>query len=77
MNMIVLPKNKKKKEIIMSIQVCLIPLQGKWWKEKLFLPNQGSNIVYLNVENMIVMPNHKKNGDYYENASLTHLMDKL
>ena len=32
---------------------------------------QNINIMYPNVENMIVVPNHKKIGDYYENPSLT------
>ena len=33
--------------------------------------------MYPIVENMIVAPNHKKNGDYYENRSLTHFTDQL
>ena len=31
-------------------------LQGKWWKEKLFLQIQSFNIMYPNGQNMIVMP---------------------
>ena len=31
-------------------------LYGKWWKEKLFLPNQSINIVYPIEVNMIVVP---------------------
>ena len=33
--------------------------------------------MYPNAVNMIVVPNNKKNGDHYENPSLTHLMDNL
>ena len=33
--------------------------------------------MYNNEENMVVMPNHEQNGDYYENPSLPHLMDEL
>ena len=46
-------------------------------KKKLFLQNQSINIMYLNVENMVVVSNHKKNGDYYENASLTYFTNEL
>ena len=38
--------------------------------EKLF-------IMYLNEEKQFVMPNHKKNREYYENPSLLHLRDEL
>ena len=37
---------------------------------------QNINIVYTNVENMIAVPNHKKNADYYKNLSLTHFTDE-
>ena len=47
----------KRMEIIKSIQVCPISrwtlIIRKWWKEKLFLPNQSINIVYPNEMNMI------------------------
>ena len=46
-------------------------------KKKLYLQIHGINIMYPNVENMIVMPSQKKNVDYYENPSLAHLKDKL
>ena len=36
-------------------------------ERKLFLPNQNVNIVYPNEVNVIVVPNSKNNGDYYEN----------
>ena len=50
-------------------------LQGKWWKEKLFLQTQSMNIMYHNVENMIVVPINK-NGDYYEYLCLSHFMNE-
>ena len=46
-------------------------------ERKAFLANQSANIVYPNEENMIAVPNHKKNEDYYENLGLSYLMDEL
>ena len=46
-------------------------------ERKAALQIQSINIVYPNVENMIAVPNHKKNRGYYEDPSLTDLMDKL
>ena len=45
-------------------------------KRKVFLPKQHINIIYPNKENVIVVPNREKNGDYYENLSLSHSMDE-
>ena len=33
--------------------------------------------MYPKEENMIVVPNHKINEDYYKNPSLSQLMDEL
>ena len=33
--------------------------------------------MYATKENVFMVDNHKKHGDYYENPSLSHLMDKL
>ena len=52
-------------------------LKGKQRNKKLFLQIQSINIMYHNIENMIVEPNDEKIIVYYENVSLTHLMDKL
>ena len=52
-------------------------LQGKCWNEKLFMQIQSINTMYHNMENMAVVPNDKKNADYYQNPSLTHLTNKL
>ena len=46
-------------------------------EKKLLLPNQIINILYPNVENMVVVPNHKRTGNYYENPGLSHFTDKL
>ena len=59
-NMIVVPITKRK-DIIMSVQVCLIsPINFDYkendGKKKLFFQIQSINIVYSNVENMIVVP---------------------
>ena len=44
---------------------------GIWQKEKLFLWNQSINIRYLNEQNVFIVPNHKRNGDYDENPYLS------
>ena len=67
-------------EIIKSIEVCIISWMNFNYKENglnFFFQIQSINIMYPNVENMIVAPYHKKNGDYYENPSLTHFTDEL
>ena len=46
-------------------------------KRKAFIDNKSTIIMYTNEENMVVMPNHENNGDYYENPSLPYLMDEL
>ena len=38
---------------------------------------QSINIIYLNMENMIIMHNNKNKGDYYKNPGLTHFKDEL
>ena len=66
-NIIVMPITKTM-EIIMSIQVCIISRMNFDYKEnggkKAFLQIQCINIMYPNVENMIAVPNNKKNEDY-------------
>ena len=44
---------------------------------KAFRENQSINMLYHNEENVFIAPNHQENGDYYENPSLSHLMDEL
>ena len=65
----------------MSIQVWLISWISFDYKEngrkKAFLQIQCNNIVYPNMEDIIVVCNHKRNGDYYENLSLSHFIDEL
>ena len=39
--------------------------------------NKSINIMYINDENLFMVPNHKKNKDYYANPFLSYLMDKL
>ena len=46
-------------------------------KDKLLLLTQSVNVVYCKVQSKTKVPNYKKNGDYYENPSLTHFTDKL
>ena len=46
-------------------------------ERKAFLASPGHHIMYPIVENMIVVPNQKKNGDYLENPILTHFIDEL
>ena len=80
-NMIVVP-NHERKEIIVRINVYLIPCmdfdnEEIGGKKKLFLLNQSINIVYLNKENVVTVPNHKQNRDYYKNSSLSHFMHEF
>ena len=49
----------------------------KMVERKAFLGNQRINIMYLDVDNMFIVANHKKNGHYYECPSLSHLTDEL
>ena len=62
-NMIVMPTIERT-EITISIQVCLISRMNfdytKKGGQKVFLANPKINIVYPNVENMIVMPITKR-----------------
>ena len=72
--MIVVPK-RKRKEIVTSIQVCLISRMSINYKEKggkkcFYLQIQSINTVHPNVEK-------KKNGEYYEYPSLSLFMDEL
>ena len=76
----------KRMGIIAGIQLCLISRMnfnnkengGKKWKEKLFfLPNKSFSIVYPNEVNMIIVPNNRKNRDYYKYPSLSYFIDEL
>ena len=63
-NIVVMPITKRM-GIIMSILVCLISRMNFDYKDngekkKLFLQIQSINIVYLNVENMLVVPITKR-----------------
>ena len=51
--------------------------QRKIAEREAFLANPNINIVYPNEQNMFMVPNHKKNEDYYENLHVSHLMDEL
>ena len=72
----------KRIDIIMRIHVCLL-----WWmnfnsienggKKKLFTRNQSVNVMYPNKDNVFMVPNHKKSGDYYKNPCWSHLMKEL
>ena len=79
-NMIVVVITKEI-EIIMSIQVELVSQMNFGYKEndgkKSFSCKSKASIMYPNVENTIIVPNCTKNGGYYENPSLTHLMNEL
>ena len=61
--MFIVPKPKKLK-IISRIQVCSIrhkkfdSIEND--KKKLFLPNQCTNIMYPNENNVFIVPNHKR-----------------
>ena len=80
-NMVAVPNPKKNgdydENASLSHLMDELWLQQKWWREKLFLPNQSITTMCSNRENMVVVPNHKKTGDYYKIPSFFHLMDKL
>ena len=45
--------------------------------KKSFSYKNKASIVYPNVENVIMVPNHTKNGDCYENPGLMYFIDEL
>ena len=45
--------------------------------KKVFFINRSINIVYPNEDNMFMVPNHKKSGDYNKNPCLYLLRNKL
>ena len=63
-NMIIVPNNKKNRDYYgypwLSHFTDELWLEGKWWKQKLFLQIQSINIVYPNKVNMIAVTNNKK-----------------
>ena len=52
----------------------LIP---KMVEREVFLWNQSTNIIYPNEENVFLVPNHDKKGDYYVNPYLSQMEDKI
>ena len=78
-NMIVVPITKTM-VIITSIQVWLISRMNINYSkngEMKSLQIQSINILYPKEVNMIIVPNHKNNGYYYEYPSLCHFTDEL
>ena len=80
-NMLIAP-NYQRLEITMRIK--FVPFDGRTLilkkmleKKKLFLLNQSIKIMSSNEENVFMVPNHQKVGDYYGNPCLSNLTDKL
>ena len=46
-------------------------------EKKAFLAKSKHQIMYPDEKNMFIVSNHKKNGHYYENPSLSYLTDEL
>ena len=46
-------------------------------EREVFPMKQSVNIIYPNKENVLMVPNHEKNEDYYVNPSLSQLKDEL
>ena len=44
---------------------------------EVFLMKPKHNIIYPNEENVFMMPNHEKKGDYYMNSCLSKSKDEL
>ena len=42
-----------------------------------FFRNQSINVIYPNEENVLMVPNHEKEEDYYVNPSLSKMKDVL
>ena len=66
-------------EIIMRIQVCpirWISFDSKENGGNLFLQNEGIKTMHPNEKNVLIVLNHHKNGDYYENPNLAILRDE-
>ena len=79
-SLIVVPNNKKKIKIFMSIQVCLIS-----WMNINLRKTVGGNASLANPKHQYHVSqkgehdssaHKKKSGDYYEYPSLSHLIDK-
>ena len=49
----------------------------EWWEVKFFLRNQSINIIYPNVENVFVVPNQQKKGDYRVNLCYSQFTDEF
>ena len=49
----------------------------KMGERKVFLMKQSISIIYPNVKNVLIVPSHEKNEDYYVNPCLSQLKDKL
>ena len=78
-NMIVMPITKRI-EIVIGIQVCLIS-----WMKINFRENSGKKAFTANLRHQYrasqcgehdCCANNRKNGDYFENPSLSHFMDE-
>ena len=69
----------KKKEIILWI--CVYPTE-KWTlipimvERDVFFWNQRLHIIYPNEENILMVPNHERKGDYYVNWHLSKSTNK-
>ena len=69
----------KRKEFIMWIRVYQIEkwtLILKMVERDVFFWNQRLNIIYPNEENVLMVPNHKRKGDYYVNLCLSKSMNE-
>ena len=79
-NMIVMPI-RKRMEIVMRIQVCLISRMNFGYEEnggnKALLANPKHQYHVSQQRELDRHANNKKNGDYYVYRSLSHFMDEL
>ena len=66
------------KEMRLSCESVFIPIERrtsilKWLKNKFFSWNQSIKNIYPNEQNVIMVPNDEKDGDYYLNPCLPQL----
>ena len=59
----------------MFVQINARALILKMVEKEVFFMKPSINIVYPNKENVFMMPNHEKKGDYYVNLYLSKSID--
>ena len=75
-----MPNDEKKRRLLCESMFIPIKIRTSILKmaiREVSLRNQSINIIYLNEENVFMMSNHEKIGDYFVNPCLLQLKDVL